>query len=76
MGGRFHGQETPSGSFPLVPRDHGVQTNQGGEETRVHQGEVDQDVGAEGVAYSYYGTGHFCPKVVDRVEEVTGVVEP
>lgn len=40
------------------------------------EGEVAEGVGAEGVTYSDDGEGHFGAKLVDHVEEVTGMVTP
>ena len=42
----------------------------------MHEGEIAEHVGAEGMTYADEGHGHFGAEVVDHVEEITGVVVP
>lgn len=56
--------------------DHGIHKHKRGEKTRMHEREVAEDGGAEGMAYAYDGLGHGGAEVVYHVEEVAGVVEP
>jgi hypothetical protein len=56
--------------------DYGVKENYGGEEARVDEREVTEDVGTVGVPDAYYWHWHLGAEDVSHVQEVADVVGP
>lgn len=72
-GGRDAGALVPRG---VEDDDGGVEEHEGGQQARVQQGEVRQDVGAEGVADADEGARHLGAEDVGEVQQVARVVVP
>lgn len=56
--------------------DDGIKEDDGREETGVHEGEITEDVAADGMSDADYGQRHFFSENVDHVQEIPGVVAP
>jgi hypothetical protein len=59
-----------------VVLDYRVEKYDGGEEARMDQREVTEDVGTIGVPNSYYWHGHLGTEVVGHVQKVANVIGP